>query len=310
MVSTRDIDDGLSLSTQLKKTTNINDIHEIIENLVEQMNHMQQRSAFADVADGVFHNMGNVLNSLNVTLLNIHSRVKAQKHQELSKLNNLISRLKPETEFLKSHPKGKLIPSFVEDLTTSLIEESEEIYSETQKLKSHVTHLRELVAGQQDMLGGDKKMGLENYSIDSIIEESIHLAKYSRESSLCDVEYTAQPDLVIQSNKNKIVQILVNFLTNANQSYRDRNHSNSTIFVKSGSLDNDVIFFEVEDKGAGISAENLEKLFTHGFTTKENGNGFGLHSCRRLAAELGGHIEAESDGIGQGAKFRLFIQSK
>ena len=46
-------------------------------------------------------------------------------------------------------------------------------------------------------------------------------------------------------------------------------------------------------------------IFRYGFTTKENGHGFGLHSSANGARELGGDLRAESEGAGTGASFIL-----
>jgi signal transduction histidine kinase len=61
----------------------------------------------------------------------------------------------------------------------------------------------------------------------------------------------------------------------------------------------------VQDEGEGISATNLTRIFSHGFTTRKNGHGFGLHSCALAAGQMGGALTAHSDGPGKGATFTL-----
>jgi signal transduction histidine kinase len=61
----------------------------------------------------------------------------------------------------------------------------------------------------------------------------------------------------------------------------------------------------VIDNGVGIPPENLTKIFNHGFTTRKDGHGFGLHSGALAATEMGGALVAHSDGPGQGASFTL-----
>ena len=48
-----------------------------------------------------------------------------------------------------------------------------------------------------------------------------------------------------------------------------------------------------------------ERIFAHGFTTKKDGHGFGLHSGANAAHEMGGSLTAESEGLGRGATFTL-----
>ena len=59
------------------------------------------------------------------------------------------------------------------------------------------------------------------------------------------------------------------------------------------------------DNGIGIPADNLTRIFGHGFTTRKEGHGFGLHSGALAAKELGGALTVESDGPGKGATFTL-----
>ena len=61
----------------------------------------------------------------------------------------------------------------------------------------------------------------------------------------------------------------------------------------------------VTDNGIGIAGENLTRIFSHGFTTKRDGHGFGLHSGALAAREMGGSLTAHSDGPGKGASFTL-----
>jgi two-component system, NtrC family, sensor kinase len=61
----------------------------------------------------------------------------------------------------------------------------------------------------------------------------------------------------------------------------------------------------VEDDGEGIAPENMVRLFSHGFTTRKSGHGFGLHSCALGAKVMGGQLMAHSDGVGKGAVFTL-----
>ncbi|HEU0040259.1 MAG TPA: ATP-binding protein, partial [Verrucomicrobiae bacterium] len=61
----------------------------------------------------------------------------------------------------------------------------------------------------------------------------------------------------------------------------------------------------VSDNGVGIPQENLTRIFSHGFTTKKDGHGFGLHCGALAAREMGGSLLAHSEGTGHGATFTL-----
>ena len=64
-------------------------------------------------------------------------------------------------------------------------------------------------------------------------------------------------------------------------------------------------FIRLLDRHKGISKENLTKVFSHGYTTKKDGHGFGLHSSALAVKEMGGSLTAESKGAGKGATFTV-----
>jgi len=70
-------------------------------------------------------------------------------------------------------------------------------------------------------------------------------------------------------------------------------------------VDETFLQISVRDDGEGIAPENMTRIFAHGFTTRKEGHGFGLHSCALAAIEMNGHLTAHSDGPGLGALFIL-----
>jgi signal transduction histidine kinase len=56
---------------------------------------------------------------------------------------------------------------------------------------------------------------------------------------------------------------------------------------------------------SGFHQENLIRIFSHGFTTRKDGHGFGLHSGALAAREMGGRLSVQSEGPGRGATFTL-----
>jgi signal transduction histidine kinase len=55
----------------------------------------------------------------------------------------------------------------------------------------------------------------------------------------------------------------------------------------------------------GIAPEMLTRIFQYGFTTRQEGHGFGLHSSALAAQEMGGTLTVHSEGPGHGATFIL-----
>jgi C4-dicarboxylate-specific signal transduction histidine kinase len=120
-------------------------------------------------------------------------------------------------------------------------------------------------------------------------------------------DYAAKPTVTLE--KHKVLQILVNVMRNAKYACDEsgRRDKQMKIAITNG---HDRVRIAVADNGVGIPAENLSRIFAHGFTTRKDGHGFGLHSGALAAKELGGTLTAHSDGPGQGATFVLDLPLK
>ena len=104
--------------------------------------------------------------------------------------------------------------------------------------------------------------------------------------------------------KHKVLQILVNLVRNAKYACLDSAQPDKCVTVRLAAGDGRVRITEL-DNGVGIPPENLTRIFSHGFTTRQGGHGFGLHGGALAAREMGGSLTVHSDGPGQGATFVL-----
>src|SRR5437899_6179087 len=110
---------------------------------------------------------------------------------------------------------------------------------------------------------------------------------------------------MVALDKHKVLQILVNVMRNAKYALDDGGREDKRLVLSIGMNGNDRVKLSVIDNGVGIAPENLTKIFSHGFTTKKDGHGFGLHSGALAAKEMGGRLIAHSHGVGRGATFTL-----
>ena len=109
---------------------------------------------------------------------------------------------------------------------------------------------------------------------------------------------------LVSVDKHKVLQILVELIRNAKYACDESGKTDKLLTIRIGPTANGVRI-SVIDNGVGIAAENMQRLFTHGFTTRQSGHGFGLHSGALAAQELGGSLQAKSEGLGCGAAFIL-----
>jgi signal transduction histidine kinase len=140
-----------------------------------------------------------------------------------------------------------------------------------------------------------------------LVEDALHInaAALLRHDVKVRCEFEQTP--AILTEKHKVLQILVNLIRNAKYAMDDAKREDKLLVVKIANDTDKHIRIQVIDNGIGIPQENLTRIFSHGFTTRRNGHGFGLHSSALAVKDLGGSIEATSDGSGKGATFTLLL---
>ncbi len=262
-------------------------------------------AGMAEVATGVLHNVGNVLTSLNVSANVIATSLHQTKTASLAKVSALLdSHAADLAEFADSDPKGRLIPGFIESLAQHWVEEQERLLEEISSLQRNVDHIKEIVAMQQTyatMAGV-----VESLEPVALMEDALRMNAGALVRLDVSVVRDFQPTAAVQAQKAKILQILVNLIRNAKHAADEGDCLQKVITVRVIPAAGDgFVRLVVEDNGIGIAPEQLPSLFKHGYTTRAQGHGFGLHSAAIAAEEMQGSLTAYSAGLGTGAIFTL-----
>jgi signal transduction histidine kinase len=142
--------------------------------------------------------------------------------------------------------------------------------------------------------------------IRTLVEDSLRMNEgaFSRHGVTLVRDFQAVPMITV--DKHKVLQILVNVIRNAKYACDESTSAEKRVTVRVWAADA-TMQVAVIDTGVGIPPENLERIFSHGFTTRKDGHGFGLHSCALAATDLGGTLQGESAGPGRGATFTLTL---
>ena len=265
---------------------------------------MSRQAGMADVARSILHNVGNVLSSVNVSAGVIRNVVDESKAWNLGKIADLFSDHRDDlVHFLCDDPRGKQLPGYLAKLAEVLGGEKATILEELQTLADSIDHIKIIVAMQQSnaTMGGM----LETVKIADLLEEAIRfdvLAARELGTESVDIvrDYSEVPSSAM--DRHKVLHIVLNLLSNARRAASAA--SEPTILLRCSTAGGRIVV-RVEDHGVGIPAENLQRIFNFGFTTRRKGQGFGLHSCANAAAEIGGTLSCRSEGLGQGAIFTL-----
>ena len=275
-----------------------------VDRVHQELIKASREAGIAEVATGVLHNVKNVINSINVSAGVIAQQLHASKSSSLAKVTRLLrEHTRDLGSFITEDPKGKLLPGYLDQLAEHLAVERTALLEELHQLEKNVQHVKEIVTMEQDLakLGGTSEPAKPADLMEDALR--INAAGLARHGIQVVREFGADvPEITVV--KHKVLQILVNFIRNAKEACQATDRPDRKLVLRVRSC-GEFVALDVADNGIGISAENRQRIFGHGFTTKEDGHGFGLHSGTRAARDLGGAIEVQSDGPGTGATFTL-----
>lgn len=265
---------------------------------------LSRRSGMAEVATGVLHNVGNVLNSVNVGASVISEKIRNSRLENFAAAVKLLEEhMQDLGNFLQNDPRGTRLLPYLAKVTSHLQSERHQVLMEVEALISHVDHIKEIVATQQDYA----KMSalVEMVYLPKLVEDAYRMVEPSflRHHVKFRADFEEVPS--VPATRHKVLEILVNLFSNAQHAVMEHNGPQRQVNVTVSRAGDDRLQVRVKDTGIGLSPENLTRIFAHGFTTKREGHGFGLHSGALAARQMNGSLRAESEGIGRGATFVL-----
>jgi len=271
--------------------------------LQKQLREASHQSGMAEVATGVLHNVGNVLNSLGVASTTAQMRLKGWQIHRVGQIAAMLEENHGNlAEFLTKDDRGRRVPEYLASLAARLESDIDATRQDFDAIGGHVQYLRQIIQAQQSFA----RMGGAHDEVD--VGELLETALTLKGQDLKGVEITRDiGELpIVQTDRYKLLQIIVNFVANAYDAVIENSSTAPRIVIRARAV-LDRLEIAVEDSGVGIAPELLARVWEFGFTTKTHGHGFGLHSAAVAAQQLGGTISAESDGIGQGARFSVTI---
>jgi two-component system sensor kinase FixL len=273
------------------------------ERLNERLVATSRQAGMAEVATGVLHNVGNVLNSVNVSAGLVVDQLRRSRVASLARGVQLMQAHRADlAAFLTADAKGRKWPDFLVAVAGELEREQAVLLAEAQGLQRNVEHIKQIVAMQQSCA---KSAGaLESLALPALVEDALRMASATLALRAVEIvrEFAEVPPVV--ADRHAVLQILVNLIRNAVHALEARaTDRRLTLRLEPDGADR--VHLRVSDNGVGIAPENLARIFNHGFTTKKDGHGFGLHSGANAAKEMGGSLTVQSDGPGAGATFTL-----
>jgi len=252
----------------------------------------------------VLHNVGNVLNSVNISVTTLGDQLQNLRLGGPAKAAALLSEYAGRLDdFLTSDPRGRKLPEYLNQLSGALQAEQFQMLTELEFLRGKLQVIKNIISAQQKyarQVAFKEPVDLRVLVDDVLGMHTASMAKHGMDL-VRDFEELPVADL----EKLKLVQVLDNLVRNAIESMKTQEAPRHVLTVRLQRCGDGRVRLAVSDTGRGIAPESLHKIFNYGFTTKQSGNGFGLHSAANAMTEMGGTIAVHSDGVGQGATFTI-----
>ncbi|QHG92016.1 sensor histidine kinase [Sulfurimonas sp. CVO] len=294
------------LSSELENRTNAYIESQMREKLKEKEACAAYKEGLIESTGGYLHNVGNSLAVLDAKLLMLQSVVTSLQKSELG-FKRAIEMM--QNSQAKSEEKNALI-LFLEEFNDILSEETTaqivDISNGIQRVKNHAT---EMIRHQQDRFANReiKESYIYSFSLNEMLENIIEDYRLECLRNGISVEFAGDGDIVLRSMKYRLQSGVANVLKNAIESillFKQRGEGKINITLKK---EDKKAVIQIKDNGAGVDEENIEKIFSFGYTTKKGGNGFGLHALNNFLNSIGGSITMKNNDHEDGVTVNMEI---
>ncbi|HYO51174.1 ATP-binding protein [Archangium sp.] len=282
-----------------------------VEQRTRELTEVQQRlvetarqAGRAEIATNVLHNVGNVLNSVNTSAMLVKERLNGLKLEQVGRVAGLLKEHQGDlATFLTQNERGRNVLPFLSQLGQHMREERQELLTLLDDVSRYTDHIGTIVKLQQRYARIPQVH--EMVLLADLVEDALRINAEGLARHAVRVERSLAPLPPVRTDKHKVLMILVNLISNAKYALDKTTERERRLTVVLDRPADDRIRIEVRDNGVGIAPELLTRIFQYGFTTREEGHGFGLHSSALAAQEVGGSLTVHSEGPGRGATFTL-----
>jgi signal transduction histidine kinase len=287
---------------RLRLGASLGDLRDAQAKLVEA----SRQAGRSDVATAVLHNVGNVLNSVNVSAMMVNDIVTNLRTAKLSQIGTMITEHGDDlAQFFRDDPRGQKLPNYFAQLHTALERDKAAAAGELHSLIRNIEHIKIIVSSQQSHVkpGG----AIETFDPRDLLDDALKFSAASGDHHAIEIIRRFDDVPPVSLDRHKVLQIVMNLMTNARDAVLTKPAGERQIIVSTRATENASFEIAVEDNGCGLDPNHLDRIFHLGFTTKTEGNGLGLHDSACAARELHGNLTARSEGVGRGAAFLLVL---
>ncbi|MBP1989657.1 sensor histidine kinase [Paenibacillus eucommiae] len=237
------------------------------------------------------------LAELATSLNDLAKQLHDQEQLRVTMTEDIAHELRTPLATLKSH-----LRAFKDGIWEPTPERIHSCYEEIERLTNMVAELEDLTHVESPAF----QLGRKEESLDTMIEHGVDLVSAAYLEKKVDLTFSCSPNIRIMADRNRMIQILVNLLSNALKFTPE----NGYVKIEALEEKQDVLI-TIQDSGSGIVPADLPYIFERLYrgdksrNRKTGGSGLGLTIAKKLVTAHGGYIWAESHKHGTTFYFRL-----
>jgi len=269
----------------------VDELGKVESKLQAELNAKERELAYTrglyESASGYLHNVGNAITRMESSLMDLDQVIKSSEQY-------------PEAfrRIREGGPSGEdTLRRFEDVLVGKTSPALKEVSAAITRTKDAI---RNAITSQQTGFKAAVRQAAEPVKLSELLESMCALFRKDHPALAGDIA----AGVIVRSHREPLVQGLDNVIRNAVQA----SAPGSAIQVACTAAGDGAVV-TVTDRGKGIAAEDLPKVMSAGFTTKESGHGLGLHSFAVFLSASGGRLKVESEGPGRGSRVTAEIRN-
>jgi signal transduction histidine kinase len=261
------------------------------------------QAGMAEVATETIHNLGNLLNSISVESSDLKNQLTELKMKRLPNLKKVLESYSDTADENLSKERFRDLVDYFKMFANYLEDNIQEVETGSDRISERVGMIRSSIQSQQEFA---KNTGYsESIPAKDLLEQVVEVLKPQLVKYKVNLTLNVDDQIVLRGIRSKVAQIFMNLIKNSVDALSGQLSHEKKITITVDSEDENYVTFSIRDNGIGISFEDQTHVFEYGYTTKDKGHGFGLHSVAMMLDAMGGSIELESAGLGRGCEFRI-----
>ncbi|MCG8334853.1 MAG: sensor histidine kinase [Proteobacteria bacterium] len=288
--------------------SNLLQAYEKLDKQSSEVGQIFYKAGMADATVDVIHNIGNSINSVLTSADLIGRILQHSKIEELIRINDLLEANSDNLiEYLAQDGKGSKIIEYMRILGSSLVDDLFSCQNEIKHIRDSGFKIEKILHAQRIYLETDNVM--EDFNVVTTIEGALRLqASFLEQFSIQVVKLFKEHDILsVNGHQSKLISVLLELFKNSVEAMSS-NHAGNRMLIVTLLRDKNMVVIEINDNGEGIHQDNFRAIFNHGFTTRENRYGFGLHNCANYIGEMGGKIQLVQSSEKDGTTFRIELR--